>query len=204
MMRNLFILAGGTQPSPRWLDAFPDADLLTWDVAVSAQARPEVLWLSSRSKGWHELLRVARQQFADTPCVVLTNFPDAREGMAAFGAGARGYCHGWAAPAQLQRVREVVKGGGFWLGTEVMSHLMGAINKVNEPIEELPGELSGREAEVAREVAVGRSNKEIAALLGITERTVKAHLGAIFAKLGVRDRLQLALRLTRKKNEPER
>jgi DNA-binding NarL/FixJ family response regulator len=62
--------------------------------------------------------------------------------------------------------------------------------------DELPEELSGREAEVAREVVAGRSNKEIARVLGITERTVKAHLGAIFAKLGVRDRLQLALRLT--------
>ncbi|WP_341643525.1 helix-turn-helix domain-containing protein [Thauera sp. SDU_THAU2] len=39
------------------------------------------------------------------------------------------------------------------------------------------------------------SNKEVARLLGITERTVKAHLGAIFEKLGVRDRLQLALRV---------
>jgi DNA-binding NarL/FixJ family response regulator len=48
---------------------------------------------------------------------------------------------------------------------------------------------------VADEVVQGRTNKEIAVTLGITERTVKAHLGAIFAKLGVRDRLQLALRL---------
>jgi DNA-binding NarL/FixJ family response regulator len=52
-----------------------------------------------------------------------------------------------------------------------------------------------REAQVARAVAVGRSNKEVADLLFISERTVKAHLSAVFEKIGVRDRLQLVLRL---------
>jgi len=53
--------------------------------------------------------------------------------------------------------------------------------------------LTVREIEVARAVARGDSNKEIARHLGITERTVKAHLSTLFEKLGVRDRLQLAL-----------
>ena len=55
--------------------------------------------------------------------------------------------------------------------------------------------LSEREAQVARAVAQGRSNKEVAEQLFISERTVKAHLGAIFDKLGVRDRVQLVLKL---------
>ena len=49
------------------------------------------------------------------------------------------------------------------------------------------------------EVAKGATNKEVARALDITERTVKAHLGSAFGKLGVRDRLQLVLRL---KTEP--
>jgi len=56
--------------------------------------------------------------------------------------------------------------------------------------------LSARETQVARSVQAGRSNKEVAALMFISERTVKAHLGTIFEKLGVRDRLQLVLRLS--------
>jgi len=55
--------------------------------------------------------------------------------------------------------------------------------------------LSEREVQVARLIANGASNKEIADRLVITERTVKAHLTAIFEKLGVRDRLQLSLRV---------
>jgi DNA-binding NarL/FixJ family response regulator len=54
-------------------------------------------------------------------------------------------------------------------------------------------ELSGREAEVTGLVADGLANKEIAGLLGITEGTVKAHLGAAFSKLGVRNRTQAAV-----------
>ena len=64
----------------------------------------------------------------------------------------------------------------------------------------LPGldTLSAREREVAEAVAEGLTNKQVAARLGITERTVKAHLATVFEKTGVRDRLQLALRLSRR------
>lgn len=55
--------------------------------------------------------------------------------------------------------------------------------------------LSGREITVAQLVGQGASNKEVARQLDIAERTVKAHLTAIFEKLQVRDRLQLSLRI---------
>jgi DNA-binding NarL/FixJ family response regulator len=56
--------------------------------------------------------------------------------------------------------------------------------------------LSAREDQVAKAVAAGLSNKEVASRLNISERTVKAHLGAVFEKLEVRDRLQLVLFLS--------
>ena len=55
--------------------------------------------------------------------------------------------------------------------------------------------LTDRESEVTLQAAHGATNAEIADALGITERTVKAHLSAVFDKLGVSDRLQLALRV---------
>ena len=55
--------------------------------------------------------------------------------------------------------------------------------------------LTSREAQIARAVASGQANKEIAAQMRIALKTVKAHLGSVFAKLGVRDRLQLVVRM---------
>jgi DNA-binding NarL/FixJ family response regulator len=199
MMRNLFLMAGAVMPSPRWRDAFADGVCFTWDVVVSAQMKADVVWLSAVAPGWKELLAkvVRQQQFANTPVVVVSNIPDEREALSAIVTGARGYCHAWSSPEQLCEVAQVVSRGGYWVGQALMSKLINVVATRSQPIAgELAGELSEREAEVAREVVSGRSNKEIARILGITERTVKAHLGAIFVKLGVRDRLQLALRLT--------
>jgi DNA-binding NarL/FixJ family response regulator len=197
MMRNLFLVAGAAEPSPRWRDAFPDALSLTQDVAVTAQTEVDIVWLSTVSPNWSSLLAAVPRQFAGAAVIVVSNVPNAREALLALKAGAHGYCHGWASPAQLRTVAQVVGCGGYWIGQELMSHLIKTVNKEAPALEklQLPGELSEREAEVAREVMTGRSNKEIAASLGITERTVKAHMGAIFAKLDVRDRLQLVLRL---------
>jgi len=195
-MRNLFIMAGTVTPSMRWREAFTDGVYFTRDVAVSARIKADVLWLSTVASGWKELLENVLQQFVGVPVVVVSNIPNEREAVSAIVAGARGYCHAWSSPEQLREVAQVVSRGGYWIGSALMSKLIGVVNKTLPMVEELPEELSGREAEVAREVIAGRSNKEIARVLGITERTVKAHLGAIFTKLGVRDRLQLALRLT--------
>jgi len=94
-------------------------------------------------------------------------------------------------------VELVARHGGLWVGPELMARVVGAAGRALAPLAKAQQPLlSGREAEVAREVVKGLSNKEIAAKLGITERTVKAHMGAIFEKLGVRDRLQLVLRLS--------
>ncbi|MDR2014014.1 MAG: response regulator transcription factor [Azoarcus sp.] len=196
MMRNLFLVAGAVMPSPRWRDAFADGVCFTWDVAVSARIKADVVWLSAVAPGWKELLAKVLQQFADVAVVVVSNMPDEREAQSAIVNGARGYCHAWSSPEQLREVAQVVSRGGYWVGQALMSKLINVITKKQPIVDELPGELSEREAEVASEVVAGRSNKEIARVLGITERTVKAHLGSIFVKLNVRDRLQLALRLT--------
>ena len=58
--------------------------------------------------------------------------------------------------------------------------------------------LTPRERQIAMAIADGRSNRDIAARLGITEQTVKNHLTSIFEKVGVENRLQLALALVRR------
>lgn len=135
-----------------------------------------------------------------SPLIVLSDEPTDEQALAAFAAGARGYCNTHAAPPVLQQVAAVVLQGGLWIGESLMQRLLGATARipvpesarVEQPMAWAIG-LTERERQVALTVAQGSSNKETARLLGITERTVKAHVGAVLEKLGVRDRLQLSL-----------
>jgi len=91
-------------------------------------------------------------------------------------------------------VARVVEHGGLWVGPRLMRRLMqGLAARGKAAAEPALDMLSQRERQVAVAVAQGSTNKEIARVMGITERTVKAHLSTAFEKLGVRDRMQLSL-----------
>ncbi len=139
--------------------------------------------------------------------IVLANQPDNEQALTLFSAGIRGYCNAHATAANLRQVASVVQAGGLWIGEALMQRLLASTQAAiaRTPAASLPQDaasraaadrlstLTRREQEVARAVANGSSNKEIARQLGITERTVKAHTGSVFQKLNVRDRLHLAL-----------
>ena len=110
--------------------------------------------------------------------------------------GALGYCHSHAGPAMLHQVATVVSNQGLWVGPSLLNRLIRAAQEKAPETAEADvalEDLSPREREVAELVGTGATNKEIARKLDITERTVKAHLSAVFTKLKVRDRLQLVL-----------
>lgn len=199
MHRHVFITAR-PQPIPRWLEAFPEAILIRDKGADKTDLAPlagaAVIWLQvtgdelSLTDGLKAIQAVAK----NVPIVVLSNVPEDEQGLAALAAGASGYCSALTLPAVLQQVASVVENGGLWVGPRLMRRLMEGLTgrpaKVTEPALDL---LSQRERQVAEAVARGSTNKEIARVMGITERTVKAHLSASFEKLEVRDRMQLSL-----------
>jgi DNA-binding NarL/FixJ family response regulator len=120
--------------------------------------------------------------------------PEDEQGLAALSAGASGYCSALTLPAVLRQVAGVVEHGGLWVGPQLMRRLMQGLAVRNiEAAEPALDMLSQRERQVAEAAARGSTNKEIARVMGITERTVKAHLSAAYEKLGVRDRMQLSL-----------
>ena len=138
------------------------------------------------------------------PCVVLADIPEDLGALECFAAGARGYCNSHADARVLKLVADVVMRGGLWVGDSLLQRMVQGVARLAPvPASAVPaapagGELaalSRREREVAEAVAAGASNKDVARQLGITERTVKAHLSTIFDKLGVKDRLQLAVRI---------
>ncbi|MDI3513046.1 MAG: two-component system, NarL family, nitrate/nitrite response regulator NarL [Rhodocyclaceae bacterium] len=199
MMRHLFLTQAGVAPSARWCEAFPEGEAATLTEILDEAAEGDLVWISSRFEDWAVVLARVADSLPGCPVVVLSLRPDDEEGLRALDAGARGYCHEMAATALLREVAVVVAHQGLWVGPALLSRFLGAVRShLPSPADAasgLPAGLSVRELEVARAVSEGLTNKEVAWRLGITERTVKAHLGAVFEKFGVRDRLQLALRL---------
>lgn len=191
--------SGPTAPPPRWLEAFPDGQWGTWSTLDATLRAGDTVWLAVDHADWETRLRELRQFHPGAVVVVMSPVPTDTEGMRALDAGARGYVHLLAVPAMLREVEQVVLHGGLWAGPELVQRLLAATRELLRRSPEAArlvvdlAVLSDREAQVARAVASGKSNREVAEQLFISERTVKAHLGSIFEKLGARDRVQLAL-----------
>jgi DNA-binding NarL/FixJ family response regulator len=137
-----------------------------------------------------------------TKIVVLAGQPDEKEGLVALKIGAQGYCDRGIAPALLGKALEAVNNGEVWVGRKLTSHLLDELSALTEALGEQlsPGDidrrldgLTPRERAIVAELGAGASNKEIAQKFDVTERTVKAHLTAVFRKLGISGRLQVAL-----------
>ena len=211
ILQHFFLAGTPLAPGARWQQAFPQGQGMAASALAQClanlQANQFVVWLSSEDPQWPQMLALALQTRADARVVLLSATPNPAEGIAALNAGAVGYTHAYALPEVLCEVATVVAHGGLWTGPELLKRL---VAKTHEALSVLPlavapaseraveaarawANLSARELQVAQAVAEGRSNKEVADLLFISERTVKAHLGSVFEKLGIRDRLQLVL-----------
>ena len=223
-LQHFFLTSPAVVVPERWLQAFQTGLALNAEALLThlrdPSTAPCLVWLSSADALWPDYLSQILQAKPGARVVLLSSMPDPLEGLSALNQGVRGYTHAYGVPALLQEVALAVDHGGLWVGRDLLQRLVGAshaalaarteLDKVKAAVADTVGItsivvatpaandwalLSVREAQVARAVAVGRSNREVADLLFISERTVKAHLSAVFEKIGVRDRLQLVLRL---------
>ncbi|MGM0922131.1 MAG: response regulator [Bacillota bacterium] len=125
--------------------------------------------------------------------IILTSYADQDHVIPAIQAGASGYQLKDVEPDELvHTIREVLKGESK-LHPKVTSHVMSHLMQSNQKDEKLLTPLTNRENDVLKEIAKGKSNKEIAASLYITEKTVKTHVSNILSKLSLSDRTQAAL-----------
>jgi DNA-binding NarL/FixJ family response regulator len=197
-MEQLFVTPTG-RARPRWQEAFEACAVapgIEQALALSRSERP-VLWLDTSGMDAVGRDAVLRQAVATgNRVVVMSPTPAEGEAFHCLNHGAVGYCHVEAAPEQLREISVVVQHGGLWMLPELVQRMMRLSLRVlatPPPVTTELDSLTVREVMVAERVARGASNQEIAQVLGISERTVKAHLSSIFDKLGVRDRVQLAL-----------
>lgn len=135
-----------------------------------------------------------QQIFSKQSCIVTSLQVNDTEGRHVLVLGAKAYVHGYSNIGLWRQILTHVQNGHIWLGESLLSRLLSDIGHKVPMREQWKQGLTLREIDVAQRIALGHSNKLIASDLGITERTVRAHLGSAFTKLGVNDRLMLALR----------
>ncbi len=135
-----------------------------------------------------EAIRRLRAARATAPVVVLTSFAEADRVRAAVEAGAIGYLLKDSEPGDVLNAVRAAAAGHAPLDPRVARALLPSLGRrASGP------SLSEREREVLTHVARGQANKQIARILGISERTVKVHLGNVFRQIGVGDRTSAAL-----------
>jgi DNA-binding NarL/FixJ family response regulator len=166
---------------------------------LAARLAPDVVLMDIRMPGMDGLTATARLTAADDPprVLVLTTFDQDAYVYEALRAGASGFLLKDAQPADLLAAVRIVADGEAMLAPTVTRRLIDAFaaGAVGVPMAPDPRLLSltPRERQVLTSMANGLSNAEIGAALGVATGTVKAHVNALLAKLGVRDRVQATI-----------
>ncbi|MEP6758554.1 MAG: response regulator transcription factor [Actinomycetota bacterium] len=184
-------------------EGFPDADV------VEAESSAAALDVLRTTKAFDlalvdvrmpdldglELLRVVRGEWPDVPVIMLSTYENAPYVKRALADGAAGYLLKDATPEDLsQAINVAMSGSGNVLSPRVIQNLFDdqeSSSASNGRRSEYS--LTQREHDILALLAEGRSNREIAGALYLSEKTVKAHLAAIFRKLGVTNRTQAAM-----------
>ena len=162
-------------------------------VELAAAVAPEVILLDLKLPGLDGLgvLAELRDRGLAPRVLVLTSVGDPASVTVAMRAGAAGFLYKDVDPDALVRAVRSVHDGHTVLAPEAASTLVDSRGRA-AAVAGL-GALTAREREVLAQIAEGRSNREIARLLHVSEKTVKTHVSSVLAKLGVADRTQAAL-----------
>lgn len=203
---------------PLFRQGVVDAISLEPDITVVAQAsdgeegvklirklRPRVAIVDVNLPGinGHQVVKQVQNEKLSTGIILLTAYDDEEQRAHAMRVGAAAYCAKDIQPEQLVKIIHSVANGNFMGNDNIYNSALSEKkcssshsvldddfwNDLNSPVETL----SNREMEVLTYITQGKSNKEIAILLGISHQTVKNHVTAILRKLQVGDRTQAAI-----------
>lgn len=140
-----------------------------------------------------ELVQYLLKESKNLKILALSSKVDFLEGTALLQAGVQGYGNVYMHGVLLHQAIEVITSGNVWIYPELAHYLIKNLKKNDSKNNHLMDALSKHEKECAFLAAQGSSNKEIADLLTLQEITIKKHLSSAYKKLGVKNRMELAL-----------
>jgi DNA-binding NarL/FixJ family response regulator len=190
-VREGLVLLLGTLPGITVAGEAADGDAAA-DVVAAVEPQVVLMDLNMPRCDGVEATRRIRASHPRTQVVVLTTYSDDESIISALQAGALGYLTKDATRAEIGRAVLAAAAGQAVLDPEVQQRLLSAAVRAPAPVsaDQGEGELTPRESDVLRLIAEGRTNREIARALFVSEATIKTHVNRIFAKTGSRDRTQ--------------
>lgn len=164
-------------------------------IVLAQSLQPDVVVLDLSMPDLPGLAAAARiREVATSTAILILSIHDHREYvLRSIEAGTQGYLRKDSSPTELRNAIRAVHEGGTFFSAPAARHLSGAVRKrkAGEGDDARAGSLTPRERDVLVEIARGHTNKEIAATLGVSVRTVESHRESLLRKLGVRGTAEL-------------
>jgi DNA-binding NarL/FixJ family response regulator len=166
-----------------------------------ASIKPGVLLLDTMLPGYEGLPSIDGLQRLSrhTNVILLADAPDERDAIGAMTKGVRGVCRRRLAWRRMLQVVEKVREGEVWISRRLMAVLLdeARVMRQKSTVRPILSHLTPRERQIALLVGEGYANRGISSRLMMSEKTVKGHLTRMFRKLGMSNRVHLALLLAR-------
>lgn len=169
-------------------------------IALVRQQRPDVVLMDMAmpdANGIQAAREILRER-PETKVLVLSMYSDAQYVRSALDAGVSGYILKSALETDLTRAVRAVAAGQQYLSPELSGVLIKALRDRDEPEDDAFDKLTDREKQVLQYIAHGKSNKEIASILGLSVNTIAVHRANLMSTLGVHKAAELVLYAVRK------
>jgi DNA-binding NarL/FixJ family response regulator len=177
------------------LEAELDLEMISTSLAeIAIQENIDVVLIGDRvGQNLADTISNLKVMRPHMPIIVIGPSTDDETILNAIVSGARGYVFDGAPSSEFAQAIRVVNQGSVWVQRRVLSMFIERVITQREGMLYGANTITDREKQVLRMLVAGLSNKEIAAPLGIAERTVKSHIAKMMRKVGVHNRIELSV-----------